>query len=244
MKSLIKFQLYGQQSIYKIMKTQDTELHDVSLIIATYNEEESLGYVLDEIKDFNIGEIIIIDKNSTDNTKHIAENYDVKFITQSQEGWGGAVKEAIGLSSKEYITYMDGDGSYNPKALHEMKSLIQDQDAVFCSRYKDGAKSPDDTFIRAIGNKLFTNFVRFRFGCEITDSLFFYPMFNRNILKKVNLQSDDFTLCLELPVKVHQNKLKYTEILSEERERYAGKTKVNALIDGSKILKGIFSITR
>ena len=81
MKSLIKFQLYGQQSIYKIMKTQDTELHDVSLIIATYNEEESLGYVLDEIKDFNIGEIIIIDKNSTDNTKHIAENYDVKFIT-------------------------------------------------------------------------------------------------------------------------------------------------------------------
>ena len=226
------------------MKTHDTELENVSLIIATYNEEESLGYVLDEIKDFNIGEIIIIDKNSTDNTKHIAEKYDVKFITQSQKGWGGAVKEAIGLSSKEYITYMDGDGSYNPEALYEMKNLIRDLDAVFCSRYKDGAKSPDDTFIRAIGNKLFTNFVRFRFGCEITDSLFFYPMFNREILKEVNLQSDDFTLCLELPVKVHQNKFKYTEILSEERERYAGKTKVNALIDGFKILKGIFSITR
>ena len=94
------------------MTNQNTELNDVSLIIATYNEEESLGYVLDEIKDYNIGEIIIVDKNSTDNTKNIAENYNVKFITQSQEGWGGAVKEAIGLSSKEYITYMDGDGSY------------------------------------------------------------------------------------------------------------------------------------
>ena len=47
------------------MNTEDTELLDVSLIIATYNEEESLGYVLNEIKDFNIGEIIIIDKNST-----------------------------------------------------------------------------------------------------------------------------------------------------------------------------------
>ena len=45
------------------MNTKDTELLDVSLIIATYNEEESLGYVLNEIKDFNIGEIIIIDKN-------------------------------------------------------------------------------------------------------------------------------------------------------------------------------------
>ena len=52
---------------------------------------------LSEIKDFNIGEIIIIDKNSTDNTKNIAEKYSVKFITQSREGWGGAVKEAIEL---------------------------------------------------------------------------------------------------------------------------------------------------
>ena len=226
------------------MNIKDDELNDVSLIIATYNEEESLGYVLGEIKDLNIGEIIIIDKNSTDNTKKIAEKYDVKFVTQSQEGWGGAVKEAIELSSKEYITYMDGDGSYNPKSLNEMKTLIQDLDAVFCSRYKNGAKSPDDTFIRALGNKFFTGLVRFRFGCDITDSLFFYPMFHRSILNSVNLISDDFTLCLELPVKVHQQNLRYTEILSEERERYAGKTKVNALIDGFKILKGIFLIKK
>ena len=226
------------------MNTKDVELNDVSLIIATYNEEESLGFVLDEIKDLNIGETIVIDKSSTDNTKDIAENYDVKFITQTREGWGGAVKEAIELSSKEYITYMDGDGSYNPKALQEMKSLLNDQDAVFCSRYKDGAKSPDDTFIRAIGNKFFTGLVRYRFGCNITDSLFFYPMFRRDILNFIELQSNDFTLCLELPVQVHQKKLRYTEILSEERERYAGKTKVNALIDGLKILRGIFSIKR
>ena len=226
------------------MNIKDVELNDVSLIIATYNEEESLGYVLGEIKDLNIGEIIIIDKNSTDNTKKIAEKYDVKFVTQSQEGWGGAVKEAIELSSKEYITYMDGDGSYNPKSLNEMRTLIQDLDAVFCSRYKNGAKSPDDTFIRALGNKFFTGLVRFRFGCDITDSLFFYPMFHRSILNSVNLISDDFTLCLELPVKVHQQNLRYTEILSEERERYAGKTKVNALIDGFKILKGIFLIKK
>jgi hypothetical protein len=38
--------------------------------------------------------------------------------------------------------------------------------------------------------------------------------------------------------------LKYVEILSEERERYAGVTKVNALTDGFKILLGIFSLRR
>ena len=98
--------------------------------------------------------------------------------------------------------------------------------------------------IRALGNKFFTGLVRFRFGCNITDSLFFYPMFKKDILNFIELKSNDFTLCLELPVKVHQKELRYTEILSEERERYAGKTKVNALIDGLKILRGIFSIKR
>ena len=62
------------------MNMNQHDLLDVSLIIATYNEEESLGYVLDELSDFDIGEIIIVDKDSTDRTKEIAENYAVKFV--------------------------------------------------------------------------------------------------------------------------------------------------------------------
>lgn len=217
-------------------------LKDVSLVIATYNEEECIKFVLDELKQFDLGEIIIVDGNSTDNTKAIAETYEIKFISQSKNGWGSAVKEGIDLTTLPFVTYMDGDGSYNPNALIEMRNLIDSNDAVFCSRYKDGAKSPDDTPIRALGNKIFTLIVKTLFGPKISDSLFFYPMFNKNILNSFNLDSDDFTLCLELPVKVHQKGLKYVEILSEERERYAGITKVNALTDGFKILLGILAL--
>jgi len=217
-------------------------LEDVSLVIATYNEEESIKYVLDELQKFNLGEIIIVDGNSTDNTKAVVEAYGIKFISQNKKGWGSAVKEGIDLTTLPFVTYMDGDGSYNPKALLEMRSLIDSNDAVFCSRYKDGAKSPDDTPIRALGNRIFTIIVKILFGPKISDSLFFYPMFKKNILKNFDLDSDDFTLCLELPVKVHQTGLKYVEILSEERERYAGVTKVNALTDGFKILIGILSL--
>ena len=217
-------------------------LKDVSLVIATYNEEECIKFVLEELKQFDLGEIIIVDGNSTDNTKAIAETYEIKFISQSKNGWGSAVKEGIDLTTLPFVTYMDGDGSYNPNALIEMRNLIDSNDAVFCSRYKDGAKSPDDTPIRALGNKIFTLIVKTLFGPKISDSLFFYPMFNKNILNSFNLDSDDFTLCLELPVKVHQKGLKYVEILSEERERYAGITKVNALTDGFKILLGILAL--
>ena len=224
------------------MNELKVSLEDVSLIIATYNEEESLSFVLDKIKEYNFGEIIIVDGNSSDDTKNIAENYNITFVQQIEKGWGSAVRQGMHLSTKQFITYMDGDGSYNPKAIYEMKNLITDYDAVFSSRYKDGSTSPDDTFIRAIGNKIFTYIVRFLFKCNITDALFFYPLFNRNILEKIELNSSDFTLCLELPALVHISKMRYTEILSEERERFAGVTKVNAFFDGIKILIGMLKL--
>ena len=64
----------------------------------------------------------------------------------------------------------------------------------------------------------------------------------KKILEKINLSSQDFTLCLELPAVVHANDFKYKEILSLERERYAGVTKVNAFFDGFKILIGMFKL--
>ena len=58
------------------MNSSQPSLNDISLIIATLNEEESIDYVLDELKQYEIGEIIIVDGNSTDRTKEIASNYD------------------------------------------------------------------------------------------------------------------------------------------------------------------------
>ena len=224
------------------MDKLNISLEDVSLVIATYNEEESLPFVLNEIKNYNFGEIIIVDGNSTDNTELVAKQHDAIFIKQNKKGWGNAVLEGFSKSRFKFITYMDGDGSYNPQAILEMRSMIDNYDVVFSSRYMDGAKSPDDTIIRAIGNKSFTFLLQILFRCKITDALFFYPLLRKDILETLNLVSEDFTLCLELPAVVHSNNLKYKEILSLERERYAGVTKVNAFFDGFKILVGMFKL--
>jgi len=220
-------------------------MEDLTLIIPAKNEKESLPKVLEELKKFNFNIKICLDKNDIETIDSIKDS-GCEIIYQPKKGYGNALIHGINICKTKYFCIFNADGSFNPKEISAMlnKLVVENLDAVFCSRYKGGAKSPDDTFIRALGNKFFTGLVRLRFGCNITDSLFFYPMFKRDILKIIELQSNDFTLCLELPVQVHQKKLRYTEILSEERERYAGKTKVNALIDGLKILRGIFSLKR
>ena len=61
-----------------------TELNKVSLIIATYNEEESLDFVLNEISNFDFYEVIIVDNNSEDKTLDIANKFNTKIITQEK----------------------------------------------------------------------------------------------------------------------------------------------------------------
>ena len=54
--------------------------------------------------------------------------------------------------------------------------------------------------------------------------------------KSLKLKSLDFRLCVELPLKVHNLKMNYSNIGSYERSRIAGIKKVNEFKDGSLIL--------
>ena len=219
-----------------------TSLSDVSLIIATYNEESSLDYVLSEIENYDFNEVIIVDGNSIDGTVSIAKKYGAKVISQTENGWGAAVLEGFANAKSKYLTYMDGDGSYRPTSIIEMKENINEYDAIFGSRYKGGNKSPDDTYIRSLGNRIFTYTVRKLFNIDITDALFFFPFIRKSDFDKIDPKSKDFTLCIEVPVLLKNLNLSYLDLLSTERKRYAGITKVNALIDGAKILYGIIKL--
>ena len=59
---------------------------------------------------------------------------------------------------------------------------------------------------------------------------------------QLNINSLDFTFCVELPIKANKNKLRIETSKSNERARFAGKKKVNAIKDGFLILKGMFKL--
>jgi len=215
-------------------------LKNVSLVIATFNEEESIEYVLNELENYNFFEIIVVDNNSTDLTLEIVKKYNTKILVQNQPGWGYAVKQGFEYASGEFITYMDADGSYNPNSIVEMYELTNQYNFICGSRYKFNNHSEDDTLIRALGNSIFTFICNKLLNLNLSDSLFFYPMIRKNDYKLISPKSNNFGLCIEIPYLLAKNNLAYTDILSLERKRYAGKTKVNTFRDGFKILIEIF----
>ena len=61
-------------------------------------------------------------------------------------------------------------------------------------------------------------------------------------IKNLNLNSQDFVFCIELPIKSKINNLKIATSKSNERARIGGKKKVNAIRDGFYILIGLIKI--
>jgi len=214
----------------------------ISVIIPTLNEAGCLKKVIEEIPDI-VSEIIVVDGGSTDGTVEIARKLGVKVILQEGKGLGDALMLGIRSSCEETVVLLDGDGSFNPKDIKELvKKINEGNDVVFGTRYHKNSGSSDDTLIRYIGNQFFTSLIRLIFGVNLTDSLFMYVAAKREALNKLELKYPGFEFCIEFPIKVHLRELRYSEIPSFERKRFAGKSKVNALIHGIIILWSLIKL--
>ena len=71
---------------------------------------------------------------------------------------------------------------------------------------------------------------------KLTDILFTYILAKTEEIKSLQLSSDDYCLCIEIPFKIKFNKFRYSTFPCVERKRFADKKKVKAFSDGLKIL--------
>ena len=211
-------------------------MEKLTLIIPAKEEAESLPKVLLELKNYSC-KIIIILEQSDIKTLEAIKNFECKIIYQSGRGYGNALIEGIKNVETNYLCIFNADGSFDPKYLDEMLKLSENNtDFVFASRYMKGAGSEDDTYLTIVGNYFFSIFGKFFFSLKISDILFTYLLGKTQSFKKLNLQSDDFCLCVEMPIKAKRLGMSMKDIPSFERSRIAGKKKVNEFRDGFKIL--------
>ena len=215
-------------------------MENLTLIIPAKNEEESLPIFLTELIDFNIKALIVL-PDKDEKTKDSIKNFkNIKIISQKKDGYGSAIIEGLSEVETEYCCIINADGSMDPKYLSSMLNECIEKDLVFASRYENfKAGSDDDTIITYLGNKIFSLLGNLLFNLNISDILYTYILGKTNSFRKLNLKNHDFRLCVEIPIKAKKKNFKYSTLPSYERNRIAGKKKVNALKDGFLILLGI-----
>lgn len=212
-------------------------MKSISLIIPAKNERLSLGAVLNELKDNKlVNEIIVVVDSPEDNSIPVCREYNCKFVIQNEKGYGSAIIEGFKNANNEYGCIFNADFSFDPKYLETMLNKTNEYNFIFGSRYLENASSDDDDLITFIGNRCFSFFSKYFLKIKITDILYTYVLCNVNKFNKLNLNSKDFRLCIELPFKVSQKYEDYCDIPMHERARYSGKKNVNVLKDGFLIL--------
>ncbi len=218
-------------------------MKDITLIIPAKHEKESLPKVLEELREHELNTLIILEPDDHETIDSIKE-FSSKIIYQKNKGYGDALVLGIQNVSTEYFCIFNADGSFNPKEISGMYSLLKKEqsDIIFASRYQGNAASDDDTIITKIGNFLFSFLGKVLFKLPITDILYTFVIGKTQKVLDLDLQSQDFAFCVELPIRAHKKKFKILSSESHERSRIAGKKKVNAIRDGSIILKKMISL--
>ena len=215
-------------------------MNDLTLIIPTKSEVESLPIFLKEIENYNCKKLIVLQKEDVETKKAIENFQNIKILEQKKNGYGSALVEGINNVDTDYCCIINADGSMNPKYLKEMRSLCSTKDFIFTSRYqKPGGGSDDDDIITFIGNHFFTFLGNFFFKLKISNIFFTFILGKTSSFKKLELENFDFRICVEIPIKAKFLKMEYSCIPSYERVRIGGKKKVNAIKDGLLILSEI-----
>ena len=210
-------------------------MKDLTLIIPAKNEKESLPTVLNNVKKLDCKITVSLKKNDLE-TINAIKNQNIDLFYQSGKGYGNSLREAITQCKTKYFCIFNADGSFDQNDLHKMYNLITNNDFIYASRYLPNASSDDDTLITFFGNKFFSKLGNLLFSLKIDDILYTYVMGKTESFKKLDIYSNDFKFCVELPIKMEITHMKYSSIPSHEKKRIAGKKKVNAAIDGFLIL--------
>ena len=193
-------------------------MNDLTLIIPAKNESESLPQVIDSLQGLPCKIKVSLKKNDISTIESIKDK-NIEIFYQSGIGYGNSLREAIMSCETKYFCIFNADGSFEQEDLKKIYSLILKNDFVYTTRYENNSGSEDDTIITYIGNKFFSKLGNILFSLEISDILYTYLMGKTSSYNLLNIKSNDFRFCVELPIKMQLFNMKYACLPSYEKKK-------------------------
>jgi glycosyltransferase involved in cell wall biosynthesis len=178
---------------------------DDAIILPVYNEENTVEAVLDTIRLYHHGEILVLDDGSTDATKEVlSERDDILLLPHPENlGYGRSLIDAFVFAQfaalKRVIT-MDCDGQHQPAHIPAFfEALTDDVDCVSGSRYlpqsvalgeaPGGRREINETMTRAVDEAT---------GWGLTDAFCGFKAYHVDRVMALGLTEQGYAMPMEL----------------------------------------------
>ncbi|HEY3173218.1 MAG TPA: glycosyltransferase family 2 protein [Thermoanaerobaculia bacterium] len=207
----------------------------VAVVIPVFNERESLPLVVAEIPRNLVGEIVVVDNGSTDDTPLVARGLPVRLVREERRGYGSACLagiSALEASPPEVLVFLDGDYSDHPEEMPRLTDAIAaGADLAIGSRMlgnrEPGALLPQARF----GNALACFLIRVLYGHRYTD-LGPFRAIRWDALRTLGMEDRDFGWTVEMQVKALRKGLLVVEVPVSYRRR-VGVSKITGTLTGT-----------
>ena len=149
----------------------------ITVIIPTLNEEKGIQKTIRKIPKKEIAdmgyqlEILVVDGNSTDFTRNVAEECGARVIVEMNQGYGLALRTGFTAASGEIVIVCDGDGTYPVELIPKCAQYLitNNLDFVTINRLSDN-EAGAMRFSHLLGNKVLSGIMNLIYSTNIKDS--------------------------------------------------------------------------
>jgi glycosyltransferase involved in cell wall biosynthesis len=221
----------------------------VSFIVPIHNEVATIEEVLERVHELPLEkQVIAVDDGSTDGPGDVLDRWQAKHgivvIRQPRRGKGAAIRAAIPYVEGEIVVIQDADMEYDPA---EVPALIEPiergaADVVFGSRLSGGRPQRAYLFWHLVGNRLLSLLTNVLYNTTLTDIETGYKAFRSDVLRTLDLRSDDFAIEPEIAAKVCKRKLRIYELPIAYYGRTYAEGKKITWRDGVKAIRVLLGV--
>jgi dolichol-phosphate mannosyltransferase len=216
---------------------------NATVVIATYNERQNLGSLVQSILEYPGYRVIVVDDDSPDGTGVVADETAAAssgrvavIHRQGARGLGrslvAGLKRALS-DGCDLIFQMDADFSHDPKYLPEMAAATAEADLVLGSRYLHGVSVVNWPLHRIILSSCANRYIRAVTGLQTHDCTTGYRCWRREALARLPLDgliSDGYAFLVEQLHLARQLGCRVQEVPIIFVERREGSSKVSSRV--------------
>lgn len=234
------------------MDILEKESLDLSVIMPCLNEENAVGYCVDEAKAFMekyriAGEILVVDNGSTDNSAAVAEGHGARVITETRKGYGSAIRSGMAHSRGKVMIIGDCDTTYDFLHLEEMYTQLKEGacDMVIGNRYAGEMEQGAMPWSHRWGVRFLSFCGRMRFSTDVYDFHCGLRGLSRAAAGKLALHTEGMEFATEMIAEASRQQLCIHQVpVSLRKCAYVRESKLRTIRDGIRHLKYIWESQR